>query len=214
MTLCERSVTSFLDELASKSPAPGGGSVAALSLSLGAALARMVGELSMGKKRFMELAPSVQLGFLTAYERMSQTMEKAKTWVEEDKLAFDQVMAAFALSKASESEVAARKLAILEATRKAIFVPRQVANASLSALSDMISIVQGANPNTLSDQAVAVRMMQTAAFGAIYNMLANKASLSDDAEAKSLLEETANLEAQLHERVRDLLATLEAKLKK
>lgn len=214
MTLCERSVTSFLDELASKSPAPGGGSVAALSLSLGAALARMVGELSMGKKRLLELAPSVQLGFMTAHERMSQTLEKAKTWVEEDKLAFDQVMAAFLLPKASESDIATRKKAILEATRSAIFVPRQVANAALSALLDMASIVQGANPNTLSDQAVAVRMMQTAAFGAIYNMLANKASLSDDAEAKSLLEETANLEAQLHERVRDLLATLEAKLKK
>jgi formiminotetrahydrofolate cyclodeaminase len=214
MTLCERSVTSFLDELASKSPAPGGGSVAALSLSLGAALARMVGELSMGKKRFLELAPSVQLAFMAAHERMSQTLEKAKTWIEDDKLAFDQVMAAFALPKTTETDIASRKLAIRDATHKAIFVPRQVANACLAALLDMASIIQGANSNTLSDQAVAVRMMQTSAQSAIDNMLANKASLGDEAEAQLLLQETHHLKELLEERSLDLLSRLEAKLKK
>lgn len=214
MTLTERTVSSFLDELASKSPAPGGGSVAALALSLGAALARMVGELSMGKKRFLELAPSVQLAFLAAHERMGQTVEKAKVWIEEDKRAFDLVMAAYLLPKTNETEHALRKQAIREATLKAIDIPRQVAEAAIKALGDMASIVPGANVNTSSDQAVALRMLTEAARGAIYNMLANKGALDDEAMAAKLLEETAAKTVEFETAGGELIARLEARLRK
>lgn len=214
MTLIERTVTAFLDELSAKSPAPGGGSVAALSLALGAALARMVGELSMGKKRFLELAPSVQLAFLTAHERMGQTMEKAKVWVEEDKRAFDLVMAAYQLPKGNEQEALKRKQAVREATLQAILVPRMVLSGALSALSDMTAIVPAANSNTLSDQAVAVRMMQEAGRGAIYNMLANKSALDDEALMLALSEETTRFSMQLDQAVEELMPRLEAKLNK
>jgi formiminotetrahydrofolate cyclodeaminase len=214
MLLTERTVSSFLDELASKSPAPGGGSVAALSLALGAALARMVGELSMGKKRFLELAPSVQLGFLSAHEHMGQTLEKAKVWIDEDTRAFDFVMSAYQLPKTNETENAFRKQAIREATLVAIAVPRQVAQASIQALGDMAAIVPGANANTVSDQAVAVRMMTEAARGAIYNMLANKSALDDETMASALLEETKTLTATFESAGEALLERLENRLRK
>jgi methenyltetrahydrofolate cyclohydrolase len=189
MKLVEHSVIDFLSQVDSKSPAPGGGSVAALVGALGCSLSRMVGHLTTSKKKFLELAGERQVRFLNALEQLSLEKAKLTQLVDLDTEAFQLVMAAYALPKTTEAEVTFRKARLLEGTRQSIAVPREVIHAAMAAGRALLELLDAANPNTLSDQGVAILCVSAAVEGAAYNLLINAPGLIDSAERVSLKEE-------------------------
>jgi methenyltetrahydrofolate cyclohydrolase len=189
MKLVELPILEFLDQVDSKSPAPGGGSVAALAGALGCSLARMVGHLTTSKKKFLELAGERQVRFLNALEQLSDAKSHLTQLVDRDTEAFQMVMSAYALPKTTEAEVTIRKARLLDGTRQSIAIPRQVIQAAMAAGRSLVELLDAANPNTLSDQGVAVLCVATAVEGAAYNLLINAPGLNDLAEREALKNE-------------------------
>jgi glutamate formiminotransferase/formiminotetrahydrofolate cyclodeaminase len=185
-------VADFVDEVASESPAPGGGSVAALAGSLGAALAAMVGNLTVGKK-----------GYESVWARMSELAVEAQRIkaalaraVDEDTAAFNVLMEAMKLPKASEEEKRFREAAIQEGYKKASLVPLDTAKACLEAIRLCAAAAKEGNANSISDAGVGALMARAGVEGAALNVLINLGSVKDAAfvaefggRARGLVEE-------------------------
>jgi len=180
--LSSKTVKKFLDELASSSPAPGGGSIAALSGAVGTALISMVCQLTIGKKKYAEVE-----------EEMKRTLKKSEELrasfselIEKDTEAFNAVMRAFALRKETEVEKRARSAAIQDATKEATLVPLRVMELCVEALPPSRTVAEKGNVNSLSDAGVAALMLQSACSGAAFNVWINVIQLED----KLFVEET------------------------
>ena len=164
----------FVDELSTDSPAPGGGSVAALCAAQGAALCAMVANLTVGKKKYAAV-----------WERMKDLAEEAQELkdfflaaIDDDTAAFNAVMAAFGLPKGTPGEAAARDRAIAAATLRATLVPLSVLEKAPAALALAGEVAAGGNANSLSDSGVAALTLMAGAEGAWYNVLINLAALA------------------------------------
>lgn len=169
-------LNSFLDELASSSPAPGGGSVAALAGALGAALTSMVCRLTIGKKKYADVEAEVK-AILTQAEALRAQFTSL---VHEDTAAFNKVMEAYGLPKDSEAQKALRGAAIGEATKEATMVPLEVMKHCIDALALAENIAAKGNANSVSDVGVGALMFQAACESAALNVRINLKGLSDN----------------------------------
>jgi len=174
--LVDKTVAGFADELSRDSPAPGGGSVAALAGALGAALAAMVANLTHRKKGY-----EAQWDAMDRVAARGQDL-KAKLLhaVDEDTAAFTRLMDAFALPKETPEEKKKRGKAIREATRGATLVPLAVLETAADVIALADEVVRDGNQNSLSDGGVAALMGRTCAQGAYYNVLINLKGISDE----------------------------------
>lgn len=175
--LIRKPVNEFLDELASNSPAPGGGSVAALSGAIGTALTSMVCRLTIGKKKYADVQPEME-DVLKKSEELRGTFSKL---LDDDTAAFNEVMAAFSLSKATEEEQRKRNAAIQAATKKATLIPLNVMQLCEQALRLAKTTAEKGNKNSASDAGVAALILQSACAGAALNVRINLGSLEDQA---------------------------------
>jgi len=173
--LVDQSLKQFKDETASESPAPGGGSVSAYVGALGAALGTMVANLSAHKR-----------GWDDRWEEFSDWAEKGKKYhtallncVDEDTIAFNQIMEAFRMPKSSDKERSERKKAIHTATKNAIEVPLKVMQLSYESLELMQIMAEIGNPNSVSDVGVGALCARTAVEGAYLNVKINAADFND-----------------------------------
>lgn len=173
--LTKKTVGAFLDELASPSPAPGGGSVAALSGALGAALTTMVCNLTIGKKKYAEVE--------TEMKKIKAEAEalrlKFTELIDQDTLAFNKVMEAYALPKESDAQKALRSAAIAAATKEATLVPLEVMKHCIDAMALAQQVASSGNANSVSDAGVGALMLHTACEGAALNVRINLNSLAD-----------------------------------
>ncbi|HTQ10612.1 MAG TPA: glutamate formimidoyltransferase, partial [Fimbriimonadaceae bacterium] len=206
--LVDLSLRDFVEETASESPAPGGGSVAAALGALGAALGTMVANLSSHKR-----------GWDDRWEEFSDWAVKGQAYVaemlalvDEDTAAFDAVMAAFGLPKASVEEKAARHGAIQAATRGAIEVPLKTMRSALASMEVIQAMVETGNPNSLSDAAVGALCARSAAIGAGLNVRINCAGLEDKGFAQSALEEAAMLQQRAQTKEEEILKLVESRM--
>jgi len=165
----------FLDTLASSSPAPGGGSVAALSGALGTALTSMVCQLTVGKKKYVEVE-----------EEMRKVLEQAEALrpqfaalIDKDTAAFNKVMEAFALPRETEPQKALRTAAIRAATKEATLVPLEVMKHCIDALALAQQAASKGNVNAVSDAGVSALMLHSACAGAALNARINLNSLDE-----------------------------------
>ena len=179
MELVDKSIVDFINEVDSPSPAPGGGSVSALVGSLGASLVRMVGHLTINKKKFKELDVEVQRAFLEAFEELEGIKEELTVLVDRDTEAFNYVMAAFKLPKETDAENKKRKEAIEEATYKAIDVPMVIGELSYRGLELMEFLGKDGNKNAITDLGVSALLFASALEGAILNVKINLGGISD-----------------------------------
>lgn len=182
MKLVDLKVNEFVNEVDSKSPAPGGGSVAALAGSLSSALARMVSHLTVGKKRYRNLEEADQNKVLLAQDVLLRQKETFVELIDLDTEAFNMIMAAFKLPKETDEDKAKRKQAILEATIEAIEVPKKVVESSEIILDALEVLFQFGNPNCLSDLGVSALLLHTAIVGALMNMKINLPGLPEGKE--------------------------------
>ncbi len=168
-------VQSFLDELASAAPAPGGGSAAALSGAMGAALLVMVCRLTIGKKKYADVEAQVQ----AILEKAEALRQKLNALMSEDTAAFNQVMEAYRLPKESEAEKASRAAGIEAALKEATRVPLETGRACAAVIALAEPLARIGNVNALSDAGVAGVCAAAGLKGAALNVLINLASLSE-----------------------------------
>jgi len=185
MKLVEKSVVEFIDEVDSASPAPGGGSVSALVGSLGASLSRMVGHLTVNKKKFKGFSEEIQWDFIQRFEELYNIKSELNVLVDRDTEAFNCVMGAFKLPKGTEEEKAVRKEAIEEATYKAIDVPMVIGELSYRGLELIEYFVEYGNKNAITDLGVSALLLASALEGAILNVKINLPGITDEEYVKT-----------------------------
>jgi len=175
--LAAMTVKDFCDEVSADSPAPGGGSVSALAGSLAAALAAMVANLTVGKKGYEK-----GWGELSAMAVKAQALKDAlMRAVDEDTRAFDAVMAAMKLPKATAEQQAARNAAIEEANKAAADVPLATAEACLEAIGFCADAARLGNKASASDSGVGALLARAGCEGAALNVITNLGSIADEA---------------------------------
>src|SRR6185312_909918 len=184
------SIAAFADQTASESPAPGGGSVSAYLGALGVSLGTMVANLSAAKK-----------GWEDKFEMFSDWAEKGQAikaelvrLVDEDTDAFNRIMAAFGLPKATDGEKLLRKEAIQNATRNAIEVPYKVMQKSLECMQLIKAMAEKGNPNSVSDAGVGALCARSAVMGAHLNVKINAGGIEDKPWIEKLLADADKVE--------------------
>jgi glutamate formiminotransferase/formiminotetrahydrofolate cyclodeaminase len=182
-------VADFVDEVASESPAPGGGSVAALAGSLGAALASMAANLTVGKKGY-EGAWTEMSGLAVAAQEIKAELLKA---VDADTEAFNGLMEAMRLPKGSPAEKLAREAAIEEGYKRASEVPLETARICLEAVKLARAVAAKGNASSISDAGVGALMARAGVEGAALNVLINLAEVKDRGFALELKARAAAL---------------------
>lgn len=179
MKLVDLKTNEFVNEVASKSPAPGGGSVAALAGSLSSALAHMVTGLTIGKKKFKAKEETTQNFVLNAVSELEEVKEAFLTLIDKDTEAFNLIMGAFKLPKETDEEKALRRTKIEEATIAAVEVPKEVAYTGKRVLPALLALKEHGNQNCLSDLGVSGLLLHTTITGAVMNMQINLPGISD-----------------------------------
>ncbi|MGF7060596.1 cyclodeaminase/cyclohydrolase family protein [Brassicibacter mesophilus] len=179
--LVEKTVKEFVASVASKDPAPGGGSVSALASSLGAALTAMVGNLTIGRKAYNALTDDQKAMVDQNFEKAMKLVDRLNELVDEDTTAFNDYMDAIKLPKETDEEKAARKVAMEEALKKAMEVPLDAAKVSLEVLKLQKVFADYGNPNAITDVGVGALLACGGLEGALFNVLINLGGISDDA---------------------------------
>ncbi len=187
--LKELTVEQFVREVASFSPAPGGGSVAALAGAQGAGLLSMYCNLSQNRNKLGEVVDILQ----DAGEEARFLMTKLIDAIDEDTIAFNQVMDAYRLPRESTGEKAERVMAIQAAAMNAVNVPVQTARGSLRVLSIVNEVAAKGNPAAITDLGVANLQAFAGLTGACYNIKINLAMISDKSAVENFKSETDDI---------------------
>lgn len=193
--LIDKTLKEFNEVLGSDAPAPGGGSVAALSGSLGANLAAMVCRLSISRPELVEFKLLLEENLKIA-GHLSGALEDH---VDRDTEAFNEVMTGFRMPKSTEDEKLARSQAIQEGYKKALQSPLDIAEDCLKVLEVANNILGKTNPNTLSDLGVAALEAHTGLEGAVMNVLINLPSIKDREYASMISTKVEGLLSKGHE---------------
>ena len=190
--LISLTLSDFADETASESPAPGGGSIAAYVGALGVSLATMVANLSAHKKGWDER----WLEFSNWAEKGEQCKNELLKLVDADTKAFNQIMTAFALPKATEEEKIFRTATIQEATKYAIEIPFKVMQAAQGSLQIIKAMAETGNPNSVSDAGVGALCARSAVMGAFMNVRINAAGYDDKVFVTNIVTKGAAIEKE------------------
>jgi len=206
--LIDMNLEDFMNETASESPAPGGGSISAYMGSMGIALGTMVANLSSHKR-----------GWDDSWEEFSQWAEKGKKiqdellhLVDEDTTAFNKIMDAFRKPKKSDEEKQERKEAIQEATKNAIMVPFKVMETAFRAFEVLKAMAETGNPNSVSDAGVGALAIRSCVMGAFLNVKINVSGLDDKEFVKSILQKGKEIEIETKKLEKEILNIVEEKL--
>jgi glutamate formiminotransferase / formiminotetrahydrofolate cyclodeaminase len=206
--LASMNVYEFADELASDSPAPGGGSVAALNGTLSAGLSTMVGNLTYSKKKYK----SVRDEMIQASEKGQKLKDFFTESIDKDTDAFNKIMDAFSLPKKSDEEIAVRNKAIQDATIEATLIPFSVLEKAKEAAELAFITASKGNENSLSDAGVAGLTAAAAAEGAYYNVMINLADIEDQDFKKDLAEKAEKINNETQEIENKVRAIMKEKL--
>ncbi|HRC91343.1 MAG TPA: glutamate formimidoyltransferase [Bacteroidia bacterium] len=206
--LANMRLNAFVDETASESPAPGGGSIAAYCGSLGVALATMVANLSASKKGWEERWNE----FSDWADKGQKIKKQLLHLVDEDTVAFNKIMDAFKLPKTTDQEKEDRKQAVAEATRYAIEVPLSVMKISLQSMELIEAMATNGNPNSVSDAGVGAMCARTAVLGAGLNVRINAAAYSDKTFVETVLKQAAEMENKAIANEKNILDVVNCKI--
>lgn len=182
-------INDFSDLLSSDSPAPGGGSVAALCTTMSGALTAMVAALTFGKKGYQKYWEKVK----TIADQAQLIKEKSLYAIDKDTDSFNILMEAMKLPKKTEEEIEIRNNAIQEATKKAILVPLETLELSLEAVELARQIVEIGNENALSDAGVAAITALAGAKGAYFNIRINMPGIDNETFREEVLSKSKGL---------------------
>ena len=207
--LIEETLAGFLDEVASDSPAPGGGSASALSGAMGAALGAMVCRLTIGKKGY----EAVKDEMANHVKELDGLKKALMLLIDMDTDAFNKLMEAFKLPKGNDDEKASRSRAIQEATKEAIRIPLETCRKCMKVAELCVPIAEKGNVNSITDVGCAALMSRTGLEGAAFNVRINLGSIKDEAYKSKVTHELAALEKSMAETSKKALDIVHSKLK-
>jgi len=197
-------ISKYLADSAAGIPAPGGGSVSALAGALGAAMACMASNFTVGKKKFRDVEPEVK----ALLEKFQAGCNEMLALMDRDVAAYTTVSAAYGLPKETEEQVHARHAAIQDALRVALAEPLATVRQCLALVQLLDRLVEVANPGLISDVGVAAILLEAALRGAKINVeinlkgLDNKAFISEtDGEITGAAFEASQIAASVVDRV-------------
>lgn len=196
MKLQDLTIKQFLEKTAANEAVPGGGSSAALSAAIATALAEMVANLTIGKKKYVAVE-----------ERMKQIateMSANRTYlvddIDRDADAYRLLMDAYRLPKETEAEIALRDEKIEEATKIASLVPMEVAERAYNLLEPMMETLETGNRNAVTDGLVGLMTCRTAIMGALLNVRTNLGGIRDKAFVAEMTEKCDRMEKETLEK--------------
>lgn len=178
----EKPLQQYLDDLASRQPTPGGGSASALSGALAAALASMVGRLTLGKAGYEDAQAEIEV-IITLTE---QARKRFVELLEEDIAAYGRLSSAYKMPRGTEDERAARSRVIQEHLTEAALAPLEVVETSANLSSFLVRLAQVGNASVLTDLETAVMLANAAAMGAAAMVRVNLHSMRDAALVNQL----------------------------
>ncbi len=202
----QKTVAQFLDELASQAPVPGGGSGAALVGALGAALASMVCNLTVGKPKYADVQGEIQ-ALLAQTEALRARLTAL---IDEDIAVYYRLSSAYKMPKETEEQKAARTAAIQDILRDATKVPMQIAEACVQVLQLCKPIAEKGNVGAVSDAGVAALLAEAALRSAALNVLINLAAIKDAefvARERAALERLLAGKAEMKEEIYNLVVS-------
>ncbi|MBI5302643.1 MAG: cyclodeaminase/cyclohydrolase family protein [Chloroflexi bacterium] len=208
MSFASESVQTFLDQVASAEPAPGGGTVAALSGALGASLVAMVCRLTIGRKNYAAVNDEMQ----TILIRAEELQRELRDLMQSDTDAYARVMEAYKLPKHTDEEKNARANAIRDALKHATDVPLHVAEQCAQVLELARVVAEKGNKNAASDGGVGALMAEAGVRGAALNVAINLGSIDDAMFTQDRRSRAAQLVAEAERRKREILAIVEKRL--
>lgn len=175
----EYSIKTFIEQLSSDAPSPGGGSTAALVAALSGSLNSMVYSLTVGKKAFEALNNEQQQELLSLQKKSLEFTDKSIDFMEKDREDFVALMASFRMPKDTEEEKEARSIAIQELTYKAMNTPLELAKEAMGFYINIEFAINYGNKNLVSDGVVAAILLHAAIESAVVNVEINLYSLKD-----------------------------------
>ena len=195
------SIEEFMKETGSDSPAPGGGSIAALSASSAASLIEMVANLTIGKKGYEE----VEVEMKDIKERAAAYRERFVNYIDEDANSFNKVMEAFKMPKATDEEKKARSKVMQDGFKLAADVPFSIAKTAYELFDLADKVVEKGNKNAVTDGAVATLSAKTAIYAALYNVKINLGSIKDEEYVSNMNKNIEDLEKNIEIREKEIL---------
>ena len=207
-SLVKMDLRQFCNETLSDSPAPGGGSVAALMGALGVSLGGMVANLSAGKRGWED-----KLSYFSEWAVKAQQLKDELLFlVDEDTAAFNKVMAAFGLPKDSAEEKAARSAAIQSANKYAAEIPLRVMETASRSYQLLAEMADKGNPASISDVGVGLLALRACIDGAALNVRINLAGLKDEKLKSSLQEKLRKISAESESEFKKIIQIVESKI--
>ncbi len=196
--------TTFIEELASASPTPGGGGASACVGALASSLASMVGNLTAGKKAYADVEDEV----CASLDRLAALRARLVALVDEDAGAFEPLAAAYRLPKATPQEAAAKNAALQQALGGACEVPLDIMRAVADVVDEVEYLAEHGSRMARSDAGAAAAFARAASDGASLNVYINCASMDDAACAAHYREQADSLLASTRERCDKLFAAV------
>ena len=203
--LVDLSITDFVNETASESPAPGGGSVSALCAAIGTGLGAMVANLSADKRGWEDRTEEFSSWAAKAQDIKDQLLYL----IDEDTKAFNGIMNAFQLPKSTDQEKAVRSAAIESASVYATEIPLKTMQVAYSAIPCLEYMVNNGNPNSITDAGVGLLCIKTAVRGAYFNVMVNAKGLKNKAQAEGFANEAKSILAKNHQEIDAILEAVE-----
>ena len=210
--LINMKINNFLDLLSSNSPAPGGGSVSALTIALSASLTSMVANLTMGLKKW----DPIYLEMCRIAENCQYIKFNMQKLIDLDTNAFNELMLCYRMPKNNKININNRKNAIDAALKNATEIPFEILNNSLSIIKLGEDVLKLGNPNALSDAGVAIELAYAGSFSAYYNILINLKDVDDKIyiketkeKSKIIIKKIQKIHLNAHEKINKILITNE-----
>ncbi len=206
--LVEMKLTDFIDEVSRESPAPGGGSIAALAGALGASLSSMVSNLTANKRGSEDVDEILN----KAAEECQQIKEELVKAVDEDTNAFNAYMNARRLPNKTAEEKKAREDTMQAGLKQAVLVPLNTAKQSYRAIEIAEVVAKNGNANSITDVGVGAQSAYTGMLGGIYNVLINLKDIKDQKFVDEMKKTCAELKSNAQKKLNNVLGFVESKL--
>jgi formiminotetrahydrofolate cyclodeaminase len=206
--MLEQSCNEFITDLASSSPVPGGGGASALVGAVGMALGSMVGNLTLGRKKYAEVEPEIKQLLL----KSAEITEQFKLLVSRDAEAFQPLSRAYGLPQTTEAEKLEREKIMQAALIEAVQPPMEIARVCLQAIELQAEYARIGTRIAISDVGVGAAFCKAALQGAALNVFINTKLLKDTSVRQALEQEITELVARGSEQADLIYATVEAQL--
>ncbi|MHC4307657.1 MAG: cyclodeaminase/cyclohydrolase family protein [Planctomycetota bacterium] len=203
--LSELTIKEFLEKIGSEFPAPGGGSVAALSAALAASLTEMVANLTIGKQGYDDVEDEMK----TIAQDALRLKSKFVSAIDKDSNAYNDVIAAIKLPGDTEAEKRHREEMVQIGLKQATLVPMAVAEDAIRVMELAGKAVTKGNKNTITDGAVGVMMAKTAVLSSLYNVKINLRTIKDKAFIDEISKQVKELEQNALQREKELLSNID-----